>query len=65
MVALAGGNDGLVGLADTDFTGRAIERTGLHALTIDEVKPIAETAIAASSSPPRREGPRRAHRCAG
>jgi hypothetical protein len=32
MVALAGGNDGLVGLADTDFTGSATGRTGLHAL---------------------------------
>ncbi len=31
-VALAGGNDGLVGLTDTDFLGSATGRTGLRAL---------------------------------
>lgn len=30
-VTLSGGDDGLVGIADTDFTGSATGRTGLHA----------------------------------
>ena len=47
--ALAGGSDGLVGLADSDFTGDEGEKTGLYALDGDSSQPI--TLLAAPGRP--------------
>src|SRR5204863_3489842 len=49
FASLAGGNDGLTGLADTDFIGSAAGKTGLHAL--DRVLDLSLLAVPGRATP--------------